>query len=54
MTVGTKGPLRTRITAGLRAGQQVVLADLNQPLPSGNQDQGPGFGPGGQAVVLGP
>jgi multidrug efflux pump subunit AcrA (membrane-fusion protein) len=54
VAVGTKGLLRTRITAGLRAGQQVVLAVLGKPLPSGNQDQGPGFGPGGPAVVLGP
>ena len=36
------------------AGQQVVLAVLGKPLPSGNQNQGPGFGPGGGAVVLGP
>ena len=54
VTVGTKGLLRTRITAGLRAGQRVVLAVLGKPLPSGNQNQGPGFGPGGGAVVLGP
>jgi multidrug efflux pump subunit AcrA (membrane-fusion protein) len=54
VTVGTKGPLRTRIMAGLRAGQRVVLAVLSKPLPSGNQNQGPGFGPGGGAVVLGP
>ncbi len=54
VTVGTKGLVRTRITAGLRASQQVVLAVLGQPLPTNNVDQGPGFGPGGGAVVLGP
>jgi len=42
VTVGTMGPVMTRITAGLRAGQQVVLANLNQPLPSNNPaNQGP-------------
>jgi multidrug efflux pump subunit AcrA (membrane-fusion protein) len=46
VTVGTMGPVMTRITAGLRAGQQVVLADLSQPLPNtnpNNQGPGPGF-----------
>jgi multidrug efflux pump subunit AcrA (membrane-fusion protein) len=50
VTVGTMGPVWTRITAGLRAGQQVVLANLSQPLPNNNPaNQGPGpgrFGPG--------
>ena len=54
--VGTKGPVRTRITAGLMAGQQVVLAILGQPLPSNNLNQGPGFGsaiiPAGRSVRL--
>lgn len=57
VTVGTKGLVRTRITAGLTAGQQVVLAVLGQPLPTGNVNQGPvigaGFGPAGQSVVVG-
>jgi HlyD family secretion protein len=45
VTVGTKGPVWTRITAGLRIGQQVVLADLSKPLPTTNL---PGLGgPGG-------
>jgi hypothetical protein len=35
----------TRITAGLRVGQQVVLADLSQPLPNTNPTGGgPGLG----------
>jgi multidrug efflux pump subunit AcrA (membrane-fusion protein) len=47
VTVGTVGPVMTRITAGLRAGEQVVLANLSQPLPSSNPaNQGPG--PGGR------
>ena len=58
VTVGTKGLLRTRITAGLRAGQQVVLAVLGKPLPTNNLNQGPpigpGIGPGGPNVILGP
>jgi trimeric autotransporter adhesin len=56
VTVGTKGPVRTRITAGLTVGQQVVLANLGQPLPSNNPNQGPGFGsaiiPAGRSVVF--
>jgi multidrug efflux pump subunit AcrA (membrane-fusion protein) len=44
VTAGTIGPVMTRITAGLRAGQQVVLANLSQPLPDNNPaSQGPGF-----------
>jgi multidrug efflux pump subunit AcrA (membrane-fusion protein) len=44
--IGTMGPVMTRITSGLTAGEQVVLANLNQPLPSTNpSNQGPG-GPG--------
>ena len=54
VTAGTKGLVRTRITAGLRAGQQVVLAILGKPLPTGNVNQGPGFGPVGGGVVAGP
>jgi len=48
VTVGTRGPVMTRITSGLAIGQQVVLADLSQPLPTnnlGNQFPGPGGGP---------
>jgi multidrug efflux pump subunit AcrA (membrane-fusion protein) len=46
VTIGTMGPVMTRITSGLTAGEKVVLANLNQPLPNNNpSDQGPG-GPG--------
>ena len=49
--IGTMGPEMTRITAGLRPGEQVVLANLNQPLPNNNPtNQGPGGGP----IFLGP
>ncbi len=34
VTVGTKGAPLTEVTAGLHPGQQVVLANLNAPLPS--------------------
>jgi multidrug efflux pump subunit AcrA (membrane-fusion protein) len=60
VTVGTIGPVMTRITAGLRAGQQVVLADLSQPLPNTNPTGGgPGFGRvipfgGGSVNFVGP
>ena len=40
--VGTMGPVMTRIISGLKAGQKVVLANLNQPLPTNNPtNQGP-------------
>ncbi len=50
--VGTKGLLMTRITAGLRVGQHVVLADLRKPLPTNNLP-GP-VGPGIGVRVIGP
>jgi multidrug efflux pump subunit AcrA (membrane-fusion protein) len=34
VTVGAVGPDRTEIRSGLSAGQQVVVAELNQPLPT--------------------
>jgi multidrug efflux pump subunit AcrA (membrane-fusion protein) len=34
VTVGAVGSERTQISAGLKAGQQVVLADLAEPLPT--------------------
>jgi multidrug efflux pump subunit AcrA (membrane-fusion protein) len=51
--VGTKGLVMTRITAGVKAGQHLVLANLHKPLPSNNV---PGLGgPGIGAVnVVGP
>jgi trimeric autotransporter adhesin len=52
VTIGTMGPVMTRVTAGLRAGQQVVLANLSQPLPNNNPaNQGPG-GPGFAGTVV--
>lgn len=44
--VGAMGAARTQITSGLHAGQQVVLADLNEPLPS-NDTTGRGLRGGG-------
>jgi len=51
VTVGTVGPLRTEITDGLAAGERVVLADLDEPLPSTDSQQ---QGPGGLVVREGP
>lgn len=42
--VGAAGLDQTQITSGLSAGDQVVLADLGQPLPSGNTNQNRGGG----------
>jgi multidrug efflux pump subunit AcrA (membrane-fusion protein) len=64
--VGTKGAVMTLITSGLAIGQQVVLANLNAPLPNNNPSStfngpGPGSvqvnisgpgGPGGASVIV--
>jgi len=52
VTVGVVGSTRTSITQGLKAGQEVVLADLNAALPSGDSTSERAFsnrgsGPGG-------
>jgi trimeric autotransporter adhesin len=44
--IGASGPIYTQITSGLKAGQQVVVADLNAQLPTGNTNTR-GFGGGG-------
>lgn len=56
--IGTEGPVLTQVTSGLKAGQQVVLADLNLPLPSNSlfsRSGGPprfgGGGPGFRRVT---
>lgn len=49
--VGTRGPVMTRITAGLKAGQQVALASLRKPLPTNNPPGQIGPGAGGGAVL---
>jgi trimeric autotransporter adhesin len=51
--IGARGPVMTQITSGLRIGQQVVLANLNAPLPNNNPtNQGPG--PGAPIFLGGP
>ncbi|WP_027945774.1 efflux RND transporter periplasmic adaptor subunit [Amycolatopsis taiwanensis] len=48
ITVGVIGPSVTEVQSGLVAGEQVVLADLSQPLPSSNPNGNRGaFGGGG-------
>lgn len=65
VTVGAVGPTRTEITEGLSAGDQVVLADLDSPLPTSDQNStgpggftnggGPNGGPGGGPMIrMGP
>ena len=44
VTVGAVGSSRVEITEGLAEGDQVVLADLNSPLPTDDQQTGPGGG----------
>lgn len=52
VVLGAVGPLRTEIRSGLEPGEQVVLADLDAPLPSADEQSGPGGfgGPGGVVV----
>lgn len=47
--IGAVGTDRTQITSGLTAGQRVVLAQLNAPLPSSNTTNGR-FGVGGAGL----
>jgi HlyD family secretion protein len=47
VTTGAVGLSRTEITDGLAEGDQVVLADLDSPVPTSDQQSGPGFNPGG-------
>jgi multidrug efflux pump subunit AcrA (membrane-fusion protein) len=51
--VGTRGLLMTQITSGLGIGQQVVLANLNAPLPNNNPTN-QGSGPGAPILIGGP
>jgi HlyD family secretion protein len=46
VTLGAVGPTRTEIKEGLTAGTQVVLADLDAPLPTSDQQTNP-MGPKG-------
>ena len=58
--VGAIGATWTEITSGLTAGEEVVLADMNEPLPgsatdsSGSTNQNQFGGPGGRIDFLGP
>ncbi|HYQ65589.1 efflux RND transporter periplasmic adaptor subunit [Actinophytocola sp.] len=47
VTVGAVGPTRTEIKEGLSRGQQVVLADLDTPLPTADSSSEGGFLRGG-------
>jgi trimeric autotransporter adhesin len=46
VTLGVAGPDVTEIKSGLKAGQQVVIADLSQPLPSSATSNTGTFRPG--------
>jgi multidrug efflux pump subunit AcrA (membrane-fusion protein) len=52
--VGAVGTVRTEIRSGLKAGQQVVLADLSQPLPTNDSGSGLRGGPGQGLTSGGP
>ena len=44
IAIGPSGPLFTQVASGLKAGQQVVVADLNAPLPTITSVRGLGGG----------
>jgi multidrug efflux pump subunit AcrA (membrane-fusion protein) len=46
VTLGVAGDDSTQIKSGLKVGQQVVLADLGQQLPSSTASTAGGFRPG--------
>jgi multidrug efflux pump subunit AcrA (membrane-fusion protein) len=50
VSIGVQGADLTQITGGLRAGDQVVLADLNTPLPTSGTTNTRGFGGGAVRV----
>ncbi len=53
VTVGAVGAVRTEIKEGLAEGDQVVVADLDAPLPTNDQTSGPeGFVGGGGPVRM--
>lgn len=54
VTTGVVGRTEVEIAEGLEEGDVVVLADLGEPLPRGNGQQGvfPGGGPNGPPVVI--
>jgi len=47
--IGASDAVLTQVTSGLAAGEQVVLAQLNKPLPTGAAGLGGRRGPGGGA-----
>jgi HlyD family secretion protein len=48
VTVGVRGPVVTQVMSGLRAGDQVSLADIDAPMPTASNTAGGGrFGGGG-------
>jgi hypothetical protein len=56
VTVGTMGPVMTRITSGLKADQHVVLPTLGKPIPTNNLTNrfpGPPGGPSLEAARAG-
>jgi hypothetical protein len=53
VTVGAVGPTRTEIKEGLAEGDQVVLADLDSPIPTSDEQSGPGgFTDGGPVRMM--
>jgi HlyD family secretion protein len=44
VTLGVSGSDATQVKSGLQTGQQVVLADMSQPLPNSTNSTGTGTG----------
>ncbi|TVT18877.1 hypothetical protein FNH05_35315 [Amycolatopsis rhizosphaerae] len=53
VTVGVVGAAVTEIKTGVNAGEQVVLADLSQPLPTSNTNTRGLVGGGGRPAGAG-
>jgi HlyD family secretion protein len=52
VTLGVVGATVTQITSGLKAGDEVMLANITEPMPTGNTNVR-GFGGGGRAAFGG-
>ncbi len=54
VTLGTVGDVLTQVKSGVAPGERVVLADLDQPLPTTSTSSlRTGFGGGGPAAEVG-
>jgi multidrug efflux pump subunit AcrA (membrane-fusion protein) len=53
VTLGVVGAMVTQITSGLKAGDEVMLANISEPMPTSGNTNVRGFGGGGRAAFGG-